>query len=115
MIRDAEQFADEDKKVKERVDAKNGFDNYLHSVKGAVEGSGENKGLSDKLDDDEKEKINEAIKDGEEWLSSNPEAEAEEIKEKHKEVEGVCAPIISKHYGSGGAGAGGDESGGADE
>lgn len=29
MIRDAEQFADEDKKIKERVDAKNGFDNYL--------------------------------------------------------------------------------------
>jgi heat shock protein 5 len=108
MIRDAEQFADEDKKVKERVDAKNGFDNYLASVKGAVEGSGENKGLSEKLDDDEKEKIQEALKDGTEWLTSNPEAEAEEIKEKHKEVEGVCAPIISKHYqgGAGGAGAG---------
>merc|ERR1711988_1165291 len=42
MIKEAEQFADEDKKVKERVDAKNAFDGYLHSMKSAVEGSGEN-------------------------------------------------------------------------
>merc|ERR1712003_512925 len=52
MIKEAEQFADEDKKVKERVDAKNAFDGYLHSMRGAAEGSGENKGLSEKLDDD---------------------------------------------------------------
>merc|ERR1719240_705785 len=108
MIREAEQFADEDKKVKERVDAKNAFENYLHSMKVAVEGSGDNKGLSEKLDDDEKETINEAIKDGTEWLSTNPEAEAEDIKEKHKEVESACAPIISKHYG-GGSSAGSDD------
>merc|ERR1719443_1568300 len=43
MIKEAEQFAEEDKKVKERVDAKNAFDGYMHSMKSAVEGSGENK------------------------------------------------------------------------
>merc|ERR1712139_219527 len=57
MIKEAEQFADEDKKVKERVDAKNAFDGYLHSMRSAAEGSGDNKGLSEKLDDDEKEQI----------------------------------------------------------
>merc|ERR1719174_460062 len=109
MIKEAEQFADEDKKVKERVDAKNAFDGYLHSMRSAAEGSGDNKGLSEKLDSDEKEQIMDAIKDGQSWLDSNPEADAEEIKEKHKEVEGVCAPIISKYYGAGGGGGGGDE------
>merc|ERR1711956_98450 len=113
MIQEAEQFADEDKKVKERVDAKNAFDNYLHSMRSAVEGSGENKGLSEKMDSDEKEKIMDALKDGQSWLDSNPEADAEEIKEKHKEVEGICAPIVSKYYGAGGVGgaggAGGEE------
>jgi len=104
MIKEAEQFADEDKKVKERVDAKNAFENYSHSMRVTVEGSGDNKGLSEKLDDEEKEKINEALKDGEEWLAANPEAEADDIKEKHKEVEAVCAPIISQHYGGQGAG-----------
>merc|ERR1712216_221587 len=111
MIREAEEFADEDKKVKERVDAKNGFDGYLHSMRSAVEGSGDNKGLSEKLDSDEKEKIQDALKDGQSWLDSNPEADAEEIKEKHKEIEGICAPIVSKYYNAGGGGGGG----GADE
>merc|ERR1712185_458466 len=107
MIKEAEQYADEDKKVKERVDAKNAFDGYLHSMRNAAEGSGENKGLSEKLDSEEKEKIMDAIKDGQSWLDSNPEAEAEEIKEKQKKVEGICAPIVSKYYGAGGGGGGG--------
>merc|ERR1712139_383213 len=100
------------KKVKERVDAKNALDGYLHSMRSAAEGSGENKGLSEKLESDEKEKIMDAIKDGQSWLDSNPEADAEEIKEKHKEVEGICAPIVSKYYQGGGGGGGG---GGAEE
>merc|ERR1712157_393334 len=112
MIKEAEQFADEDKKVKERVDAKNAFDGYLHSMRAAVEGSGDNKGLSEKLDDEEKEQIMDALKDGQSWMDSNPEADAEEVKEKHKEVEGICAPIISKYYGAGGGGGG---AGGAEE
>merc|ERR1712137_1053776 len=37
MIKEAEQFADEDKKVKERVDAKNAFDGYIHSMRSATE------------------------------------------------------------------------------
>merc|ERR1712037_377827 len=112
MIKEAEQFADEDKLAKERVDAKNSFDGYLHSMRSATEGSGENKGLSEKMEEDEKEKIMDALKDGQSWLDSNPEADAEEIKEKHKEVEGVCAPIVSKYYGGAGGGGGG---GGSEE
>merc|ERR1712151_360985 len=107
MIKEAEQFADEDKKMKERIDAKNAFDGYIHSMRSATEGSGENKGLSEKLDSGEMEKIMDVLKDGQSWLYSNPEADAEEIKEKPKEVEGICAPIISKYYGAGGGGGGG--------
>merc|ERR1711998_687778 len=115
MIKEAEQFADEDKKVKERVDAKNALDGSLHSMRSAVEGSGDNKGLSEKLDSEEKEKIMDALKDGQSWMDSNPKADAEEVKEKHKEVEGICAPIVSKYYGAGGGGAGGAGGGEEDE
>merc|ERR1712134_86621 len=107
MIKEAEQFAEEDKLAKERIDARNAFDGYIHSMRSAAEGSGDNKGLSEKLDDDEKEQIMEALKDGQSWLDSNPEADAEEIKEKQKEVEGICAPIVSKYYQAGGGGGGG--------
>merc|ERR1719240_2517779 len=98
MIREAEEFAEEDKLAKERIDARNAFDGYIHSMKSAIEGSGENKGLGEKMDEDEKETIDDAIKDGQDWLSSNPEADAEEIKEKQKEIEGICSPIIQKYY-----------------
>merc|ERR1711896_14751 len=105
MIREAEEFAEEDKLAKERIDARNAFDGYIHSMKSAIEGSGDNKGLGEKMDEDEKE----TIEDAQDWLSSNPEADAEEIKEKQKEIEGICSPIIQKYYqGSGGGGAADD-------
>ena len=37
-----------------RVDAKNAFDGYIHSMRSATEGSGDNKGLSEKMDSEEK-------------------------------------------------------------
>jgi len=52
------------------------------------------------------------MEDAQSWMDSNAEADAEDIKEKHKEVEGICAPIISKYYGAGGAGG---AAGGADD
>merc|ERR1711964_543798 len=86
----------------ERVDARNAFDGYLHSMKSAVEGSGENKGPGEKMDEDEKETVDDAIKDGQDWLSSNPDADTEEI-------EGICSPIIQKYYQGAGAGGGDEE------
>merc|ERR1712124_182939 len=57
MIREAEEFSEEDKLAKERIDARNAFDGYIHSMKSAIEGSGDNKGLGEKMDEDEKETI----------------------------------------------------------
>merc|ERR1711920_1000444 len=110
MVKEAEEYAEEDKKTKERIDAKNSFDGYLHGLKSAVEG-GDGKGLADKMDEEDKEKVKEALEDGESWMSSNAEADAEEIRDKHKEVEGICAPIVSKYYQGGAGGAGGDAGG----
>merc|ERR1719265_133426 len=104
MIQEAEDHAEEDKALKEKIEAKNAFDGYLQGLKGAVEGS-----LAEKMDDDDKEKVKEALEDGESWLSANSDSDAEEIREKQKEVEEIAAPIISKYYGQGsGASQGGD-------
>lgn len=46
MVRDAEKYAEEDKKLKERVDAKHSLHNYVDSMKKAAEGSPGNPGLS---------------------------------------------------------------------
>merc|ERR1711964_857640 len=100
MIRDAEEFAEEDKKTAERIAAKNAFEGYLQSLKSAVDVT-----LADKIDEEEKDQIKEAMQDGQEYLENNPEADPEEIKEKQKEIEEICAPIISKHYGGSHGGA----------
>merc|ERR1711968_305699 len=84
MIREAEEFPEEDKLAKERIDAKNAFDGYIHSLKSAIEG-GEGKGLGDKMDEEDKETVKQEIEGAESWMSSNPEADADDIKEKHKE------------------------------
>jgi molecular chaperone DnaK len=57
MEEDAAKYADEDKKLRELVDARNQADSVLHSVKKSLAEHG------DKIDADEKAKIEEAIKD----------------------------------------------------
>merc|ERR1712029_337480 len=37
MVKEAEMYADEDKKVKERIDAKNGLESYLYNLKNQLE------------------------------------------------------------------------------
>jgi heat shock protein 5 len=109
MIEESVKFAEADKLVKERIDARHSFDGYLRSMKDTVEGTPTNKGLSDKISAAEKEEVAAALKDAEEWIKENDEAGADEIKEKQKEVEGVCAPIISKYYKAGGEGGEAEE------
>merc|ERR1712235_191624 len=54
MIKDAEDFAEEDKKVAERAVAKNELEQYVYSLKNQVNDTAEGK-LGAKLDDEEKE------------------------------------------------------------
>lgn len=83
MLREAEEFAEQDKLAKERIDARQALDNYIYSVKSSMNDEGKLKG---KLSSDDEEALNEAIKDGQSFLDSNPEAEKEEYDEKRKEI-----------------------------
>nr|AAA81954.1 BiP isoform B [Glycine max] len=112
MVREAEEFAEEDKKVKERIDARNSLETYVYNMKNQI--SDKDK-LADKLESDEKEKIETAVKEALEWLDDNQSMEKEDYEEKLKE-EAVCNPIISAVYQrSGGAPGGGGASGEEDE
>lgn len=104
MIQDAELFAEEDQRIRERVDAKNAFEGYMHSMKSTTDGASGSKGLAEKMEGTEREQVSSALEEGQQWLDSNPEADADEIRDRQKEVEAVCAPIIAKYYGSGHSG-----------
>lgn len=96
MIKEAELHAEEDKKLKEKVDAKNALEGYLHSMKSTVEDKDK---LGNKIEEEDKSTILQALKEGEDWMTSHPDSDAQEYRDKLKEIEGICNPIISKLYG----------------
>merc|ERR1711962_701328 len=83
MIKDAETFADEDAKLKEKVEAKNDLESYSY-------------GLKNQLDD--KEKMEAAIDEAIKFLDDNPDAEPSEYKDAKKTLEDTATPIITKLY-----------------
>lgn len=110
MVDEAEEFAEEDKKVKKRIDARNGLEGYCYNLKNQL--NDEEKGIKDKLDEEQLKELEEAVSETLDWLDENDSAELEEFEEKQKEIEGVANPILQSVYqsmgGEGGA-AGGDE------
>ncbi|CAM6023217.1 unnamed protein product [Sphagnum balticum] len=95
MVQEAEEFADEDKKVKERIDARNSLETYVYNMKNQINDKDK---LGDKIDSEDKETVETAVKEALEWLDDNQSAEKEDFEEKLKEVESVCTPIITKVY-----------------
>merc|ERR1719506_330883 len=114
MVQEAEEFQEEDKKVRDKIEARNALENYVYSMKNTLNDA--EKGVADKIGDDDKETIEKALEEVNEWLDDNQDAEKEDFEEKLKEVQDTCSPIISKVYQeSGGAPGGGGDFGGDDD
>lgn len=102
MIKDAERFADDDKKLKERVEARNELESYAYSLKNQI---GDKEKLGAKLSDEEKAKMEEAIDEKIKWLEDHQDTDSEDYKKQKKELEDIVQPIIAKLYqGQGGQG-----------
>jgi molecular chaperone DnaK len=71
MVKDAEAHAEEDRKAHELVDARNQCDAMVHSVKKALTDHG------DKIDAEEKASIETAVKEAEEAIKGNDQAQME--------------------------------------
>merc|ERR1712174_64223 len=90
MVNDAEKFKDEDDKQKERISAKNGLESYCFNMKTTIE----DEKVADKISEDDKKKITDKCDETIKWLDANQLAEVDEFKDKQREVEAVCNPII---------------------
>ena len=95
MIKDSEKYADEDKAIKEKIDAKNQFENYIYQMKNSVEDKDK---LAEKLSDEDKSTIKDALSDASDWLNANSDAEKDDFEDKLKELQKTCDPIISAIY-----------------
>ncbi len=68
MINDAEKFADEDSKLKSRVEARNELESYAYSLKNQI---GDKEKLGGKLSEEEKTKIEEVVNEKIAWLEEH--------------------------------------------
>merc|ERR1712045_241806 len=98
MVADAEKFKAEDEKQKEKISAKNGLESYCFNMKSTLE----DEKFKDKIAENDQKTILDRCNDAISWLDGNQTAEVDEFKEKLKELENVCNPIISKLYGQSG-------------
>ncbi|OXV12124.1 hypothetical protein Egran_00113 [Elaphomyces granulatus] len=103
MVSEAEQFAEEDKAAKAKIEARNGLENYAFSLKNQVN---DESGLGGKIDEADKETIVDAVKEAIDWLEENAaSATTEDFDEQKEKLSSVAYPITSKLYGAGAADA----------
>ncbi|XP_051166959.1 endoplasmic reticulum chaperone BiP isoform X1 [Leptopilina boulardi] len=101
MIKEAEKFSEEDKKQKERVEARNDLESYAYSLKNQL---ADKEKLGSKISDTDKAKLEEVIDEKIKWLEENQDTDPEEYKTQKKELTDIAQPIIAKLYqGAGGA------------
>jgi len=108
MVREAEQYAEEDAKAKERIDAKNQLESYCYQMKNTIE---EDK-FKSAVSEDEAKAIKDKVEETMTWLETAEHAEKEEFDSMEKELQAVCNPIITKMYQAGGGAPGGMPGGG---
>ncbi|KAL2231441.1 UNVERIFIED_CONTAM: Luminal-binding protein 5 [Sesamum indicum] len=104
-VREAEEFAEEDRRVRERIEARNKLETYIFNMKSTINDKDK---FADKIEADDKEKIETALTDAMEWLDDNQNADRDELVEKMKELEDVCNPVVKKVYEQSGSRSSGD-------
>jgi len=89
MVKDAEANAEDDKKFEELVKTKNNADMLVHATRKTIEESG------DKLEEEEKNQVEEAVKSLEEAISTE---NMEGIESATKNLNDVLTPLTQKLY-----------------
>ncbi|CAJ1028683.1 Hsp70 protein/MreB/Mbl protein, putative [Leishmania lindenbergi] len=100
MVREAEEFEDEDRKVRERVEAKNSLESIAYSLRNQINDKDK---LGEKLDADDKKAVEEAVKNALTFVDENPNADREDFEGAREKLQSVTNPIIQKVYQAGGA------------
>ncbi len=107
MVREADEFAEEDKKVKGKIDARNGLKSYLYNLKNLLDDSEK----ADNILPGDKKELLDIIDETLNWMEENPKADKDDYAGKQKEVENIANPIKRSFYAGGVGSDGGDNTG----
>lgn len=97
MVQDAERFKEEDEKTRKKVEAKNGLENYCFQVKNTLN----DEKMKDKFSEEDKQTIDDIVKEGVQFVESNADVDASEYETKQRELEAKFNPIMQRVYQQG--------------
>jgi heat shock protein 1/8 len=95
MIKKAEQFKAEDDALKDKIDKKNGLENFLYNLKNNVNNN--NTENAEEIAEIKKE-LDPIVDEGLKWLQENDNVDAEDYENKQKEIQEKTNPIMMKLY-----------------
>ena len=98
MVQEAEQYKEEDQKIKAQVESRNKLENLTYQMKNTIN----DPKTGEKIESADKETIERLCNETQAWLDSNGQASVEEYEAKQKEFEAVVNPIMQKIYQSAG-------------
>ena len=88
-VKEAEQFAEEDKKKREVIDTRNGLDAAIMNIEKTV------KDNADKLSEEDKKSLQDACEEAKKHLTSE---DIEELKKANEDLMNVANTVFSKMY-----------------
>jgi len=83
MVNEAEEYAEEDRRLRERIESRNGLESYLYNLKNTLEDAPN----SDTLSAQDKKDLLDTVDETLDWMEENPDGDKDEVDEKRKEVE----------------------------
>jgi heat shock protein 5 len=95
MVREAEQFKNDDDKIREAIKARNELEGMVYGMKSQLESTEQKLPISD----GDKKIVMDLVTEQLQWLESNKNAAKSEYDEKKKKFEEVVHPIMAKLYG----------------
>ena len=98
MLSDAEKYADEDSKLKEKIESKNSLESIAFQMKSMLD----DKKVTDNLEEDVKQELNKEVDELLSWLEKNPNEDKDVYEEKKKVFQDKMKPILSNTMGQSG-------------
>jgi len=102
IVADAEKYKAEDEEKRKTIQAKNDLENVAYQMRNTLDDAK----FKDLIKEDDKKKVQDAVKETIDWVDANPNAEKDEYEAKKKEIEDLWRPIITAAYGGAQGGGG---------
>ena len=103
MLEESEEYAEEDRVLRERVDSRNGLESYVYNLKHSLDAETLNMPV------ESKKELLDVIDDTLDWMDENPEASKDELDDQRKELEQLAVPLIRELYSTGDDSAAGND------